>query len=74
MQYFPIIEKLGGRGAVFERLKKAGHAIGTADAIRMWPVRGQIPGDATRRLMEFAEADKIDYQAEDFALSSEPAA
>lgn len=74
MQYFPIIEKLGGREAVFERLKEAGHAIQTSDAIRMWPVRGQIPGDATRRLMEFAETDKIEYRAEDFALSSESAA
>jgi len=66
---FPIVQKLGGRQAVFERLQKAGRKIETVHAIRMWIARGKIPGDAQRLLMAECEQAEIPYSAADFLLT-----
>jgi hypothetical protein len=74
MAEFPIIEKLGGRDKVFERLRELGLAK-TPRAIGMWsaPDRGVIPGDAARELMRWADELKIDYSVRDFELPPEVA-
>lgn len=70
MWTFPIIEKLGGLDAVFDRLKTRGFPLQTRDAIRMWrsPNRGVIPGDAALELMRICEEEGIEYSAADFEL------
>lgn len=67
MVEFPIIEKLGGREAVFAHLRERG-LVETPHAIRMWgsKTRGVIPGDAARELMRWADERRIRYSAEDF--------
>ena len=69
MAEFPIIEKLGGRDAVFTKLQAdvSGKQT-TADALRMWTARRAIPGDAVVRLMKIAESDGVEYTAQDFIL------
>ncbi len=76
MSDFPIIDKLGGRQAVFEYLRKqAPDEIKTVDALRMWSSRGQIPGWAQPLLMAAADDARIRYTAADFQLPEpEPAA
>lgn len=67
MVEFPIIEKLGGRDAVFAHLRDKG-LVETPHAIRMWASksRGVIPGDAARELMRWADERAIRYSADDF--------
>lgn len=74
MADFPIIAKLGGAQAVFDRLKER-KLVRTMDALRMWraPARGVIPGDAARELMRWADEQGVPYTAADFALSDEAA-
>ena len=69
---FPIVTKLGGRKAVFGRLKARG-VISTERAIGMWSAdsRGRIPGDAARELMAWADEMAIPYSADDFRPSSD---
>ena len=66
MALFPIIEKLGGRKAVFEQFRASGDGRTTIDAIRMWHQRSAIPGDAIVLLMQIAEREGIAYEADDF--------
>lgn len=70
MKTFPIIEKLGGIGPVFDRLSAKGH-LKTRRAIGMWARtdRAGIPGEATRELMAMADELGISYTAADFVLS-----
>ena len=70
MMDFPIIEKLGGRVAVFDALHSRNGHPATVDALRMWRARGQIPGDATRDLMALAEELGIRYSASDFIVAA----
>jgi hypothetical protein len=70
MWTFPILEKLGGLDATFERLRAREFPIKTPDALRMWrsPKRGVIPGDAAVELMRICEEEGIVYSADDFKL------
>lgn len=74
MQTFPILEKLGGLDATFDRLQARGFPIKTRDALRMWraPGRGVIPGDAAVELMQICEDEGIEYTADDFKPSPRP--
>lgn len=74
MAYFPIINKLGGREAVFERLSGKG-LVRTRDAMRMWGSRnrGVIPGDCARELMRMADEQGIAYTAADFEQAEDDA-
>lgn len=74
MAEFPIVNKLGGREAVFARLRDKG-LVATLDALRMWanPKRAVIPGDAARELMLWADEREISYSAADFQLNDESA-
>ena len=74
MADFKIVERLGGRQAVFDRLKAAGHDLKSTNALRMWLVRGSIPGDAQVLLMRFAAADGLAFGANDFTLLDDPGA
>lgn len=71
-QTFPIVEKLGGRQATFEKLKATGHKIETVHAIRMWIARGQIAGDAQRLLMAECDRTGVPYTAADFEVVDVP--
>lgn len=68
MRTFPILEKLGGLDATFDRLRERGFPIKTRDALRMWrsPGRGTIPGDAAVVLMQICDDDGIAYSSADF--------
>ena len=66
---FPIVSKLGGPEAALRKLGSRGHVLRTKDAIRMWLVRGRIPGDAAVALMRIAETENIPYSADDFSLT-----
>lgn len=70
MNEFPIIEMLGGRDAVFERLKDPCR-LKTKDAIRMWAKRGNIPGSAYAALWRLAEEQGIECRPADFELRKE---
>ena len=73
MQSFPIIEKLGGREAVFDLLKGQPEVkVNSLDTIRMWIQRGSIPGSAQRALMAAADEQRLPYSAQDFSLSAAP--
>ena len=73
MQTFPIIEKLGGRDAVFGLLRdRPGVKVKTSDTIRMWIQRGSIPGPAQRALMAAADQRQVPYSAQDFVLLEVP--
>lgn len=70
MRTFPIIEKLGGIDAAFDRLRARGLPIDTKDALRMWrsPHRGTIPGNAVVVLMQICDDEGIAYSARDFRI------
>lgn len=72
MTQFGIIEKLGGRLAVYTHLRARG-LVGTKSAVNMWHARdrGVIPGDAARELMRLAEERGISYTAGDFELRAD---
>ncbi len=72
MEPFPIIAKLGGRAAVFEKLRAFGFA-GTIHALRMWNGRRSIPGDAIVLLLRIAETDGVATCADDFLPLAEAA-
>lgn len=72
MLTFPIIEKLGGREAVFGALTRQPDGPKTIDALRMWAARGSIPGGAQRALMTEAESRGIAYTASDFEVVDLP--
>jgi len=65
MKTFPIITKLGGVEAVYNLLDDH---ISSADTIRMWQSRSQIPSWAMRRLMEICEQRGVTYKALAFSL------
>lgn len=69
---FPIIEKLGGRTAVFELLRDRG-IIETEAALRMQTTRGSMSADTLRALMAYAEERGVAYFASDFVLPAEAA-
>lgn len=62
----PILEKLGGRLAVFEKLRARQCDVETVDALRMWESRGVIPGKYVPEVMAIAEEDGVSYEASDF--------
>lgn len=66
---FGIFEKLGGLEGAFAKLRAAGRSPKTADALRMWRARGQIPGDWAVALMEVCEGEGIPYSSADFRLA-----
>ena len=68
---FPIIEKLGGRDVCFDKLQARGY-LKSVHAMRMWGSgrQGQIPGDAAVLLMEIAEAERVEFVADDFKFSA----
>lgn len=73
MSTFPIFEKLGGREAAFAKLKEQGFDKGS-HALRMWHQRHRIPGEAITLLMRAADANGIQYTAEDFEFAPAEAA
>ena len=69
MWTFPIIEKLGGRGAVamiVRRFPSGDPVPVTVDTVRMWVSRNSIPGYALRQLIAEAQKRKITLSARDF--------
>lgn len=70
MRTFPILDKLGGLDATFDRLRARGFPIKTKDALRMWrsPGRGVIPGDAAVEIMRICDEEGIAYTAGDFEI------
>lgn len=62
---FPIFTKLGGKDAVFERLKDAG-LVKTPDAVRMMESRGRISAECQKELMRMAEETGLAYTVNDF--------
>jgi hypothetical protein len=72
MSDFPIIDKLGGRDAVFPHLQSKG-LIKTPDAMRMWVARGVIPGDAVREIVALAGKKRVRVTADDLRLPEEAA-
>jgi len=68
MSTFPILTKLGGRTAAFEKIQLLGFEKGAA-AVRMWEQRRRIPGDAVTLLMRVADAAGIEYCASDFEFA-----
>ena len=62
MDKFIIVDKLGGREMIQSRTKGR---ISTEN-IRMWGVRGRIPGDGMRALMSLADRMGVAYRAKDF--------
>lgn len=69
---FPIIDKLGGPDAALAELRARNVSRATSDAMRMWRVRGRIPGAATLALMQAAEARSVAYSSGDFLLTERP--
>lgn len=59
MSLFPIIDKLGGREAVHEKLAARGftHSV---HALRMWEARKSLPGDAIVLLLKIAEDEEVE--------------
>lgn len=62
----PIIDKLGGRLQLFEKLVDSGLRVKTKEAVRMWEQRGQMPGNAIVHCMELAEKEGVSYSSKDF--------
>lgn len=65
MHEFPIFTKLGGKDAVFERLRDAG-LVKTPDAVRMMESRGRISAECQKELMRMAEENRVGYSVSDF--------
>ncbi len=68
---FPIISKLGGTSEAHRKIAERGFE-GSVNAMGMWRVRGRIPGEPTRLLMQAAEADGIQSLSSDFELAELP--
>lgn len=69
MYTIPIIDKLGGREAVAEALKrthKGRSATVTRHALNMWISRNSIPGFAVVQMLELARIQEIDVGPNDF--------
>ncbi len=71
MLEFPAIIKLGGRNEAHRKLTDVGF-VNTVNAMSMWRVRGSIPGDATRLLMQVGEAEGLQFRSDDFELQEQP--
>lgn len=75
MQTIPIIDKLGGRAAVAEGLKRTHtgrSSVVTPKAIGMWVSRGAIPGYAVIQLMTLAKEKRLAVSASDFERTAKP--
>lgn len=69
MYSIPIIEKLGGRDAVADMLKRPGRGSRQAvskHALNMWVARDSIPGFAVVQLVELANKRGIQIGPSDF--------
>jgi hypothetical protein len=71
MRTFPVIEKLGGRQQAAEIVSARGKPV-TADAVRMWCQRGQIPGWARHALHQHFDEQGVAVMASDFEITSRP--
>lgn len=69
MSEFPIIQKLGGRKAVFEEIR-APLGLTTLRSMGMWVSRRSIPGEAIVHLMGLADRQGVSYGPEDFVINS----
>jgi hypothetical protein len=67
---FPILEKLGGRDAVYDYLRETA-GIRTKATIIMWHQRGLIPPGQRLNLMQMADNKGISYDRRDFEPTPE---
>lgn len=70
MKEFPIIDKLGGREAVYEHLRQT-CGIKTRDALRMWRARGRIPSKPLHALIDLAADRGIGFVPADLRLGEQ---
>lgn len=72
MSEFRIINKLGGRKAVYEEIREP-LGLTTLRSMGMWVSRRSMPGDAMVALMGFADRMGVSYGPEDFTTIEDDA-